>query len=215
MYSQTFLWGEGLATCAESIRFKFEKASNHARRLLDHDQTRPGNPWTSSWVKDLFQHVRICRSASFGSSSICPHGRANTSWVEANVRGRWCPPGADGKAIAFFLFHLLTPTKRRQVLESNGGNPQNIVELLADSQVWDKLKRRYNEQIAELKAFNESYVSPSSAVLHERCPGQAWPDESILRFHREIDKLENSYQEGFKILIETSQSLIGMVRASR
>ncbi|KAK4250514.1 hypothetical protein C7999DRAFT_28850 [Corynascus novoguineensis] len=94
--------------------------------------------------------------------------------------------------------------KRTELLRANGGNPRLIQDLLGDAQLWDLLGKSCNRQIAELKAFQNTYGSKPWTVLHENED----VDEVMKTFGERIEDLEREYENGLKTLADTSRDLI-------
>ncbi|KAJ5772683.1 ankyrin-2 [Penicillium odoratum] len=79
--------------------------------------------------------------------------------------------------------------KRTELLRANGGSPDLIRDLLGDAQLWDLIRRSYNKQFVELKAFLNCYVSRSWSVLREnKTVGRRYIYEGEEEFFEEINK---------------------------
>lgn len=93
------------------------------------------------------------------------------------------------------------------MLKASGRNPLLIRDLLGDAQLWDLLRRSCNRQIAELKAFQDSYRSKPWTVLLE----EGRVHEDLETFGKTIENLEREYENGLKTLADTSRDLIQLV----
>jgi hypothetical protein len=98
------------------------------------------------------------------------------------------------------------------LLRASGGNQHLIRDLLSDAQLWDVLNRCCSRQIAELKAFRDSYFKVSFGVLHENSPEEREASKRL--FDEKIQELEKAHRRDLKILTDTSQNLIQLVLTS-
>ena len=125
----------------------------------------------------------------------------------SHLSGSGKPSGNEGEGNLVRNEASVNHAQRTELLRANGRNPLLIRDLLGDSQLWDLLRRSCNRQIAELKAFQNSYGSKPWAVLYEN----EQVDEDVKTFGENIGNLEKKYGNGLKTLAVTSRDLTQVV----